>query len=259
MDRDSITTPAKTWWTPVWRGLVVDPEGKHLHRMKNALGLYLYLLSHADRRSGRLVRKYETIARDMGFPVRTIRDWMQRLYFYEYVQITKTGRAMIIDVLKWRPVGQERAPLLGTSLPLRVAETGHGEQAEPPRSQERRGLNGQGPIANESTLTRIIKRKNVVRIFSLANSDAGSADDERRRRAELLVQDLASSLGDPAHLSRYRRHAQRFPESLLRRLLSEARAMPEREIKRSKAALFEYLLQQHVLSSAPAEPHDSRN
>src|SRR5713101_7817149 len=130
MNRDPVTTSEKSWWTPVWRGLVVDPEGKHLRRMKGALGLYLYLLMHADRRSGRLMRKYGTIARDMGFPVRTIRAGMARLHFYDYVRITKTGRAMIIDVLKWRPIGQDRDPLGGRILPGRVADSGQARNGE---------------------------------------------------------------------------------------------------------------------------------
>lgn len=254
-----MTTSEKTWWTPVWRGLVVDPEGKHLRRMGKALGLHLYLISHADRRSGRLKQKYETIARDMGFPVRTIRAWMRRLHFYDYVRITKTGRAMIIDVLRWRPIGLYAAPLSGTTMPGRPAEMEPARHDAPQGSQQRQGLNGHGPIANESNVTRGIQRKNVVKKFPASNSDPERDKEEELARAELLAQDLSAGLDDLAHLPRYRKHVQRFPESLLRRLLSEARATPERRIKRSKAALFEYLLNQHVLSTAPAEPHHSRD
>ena len=153
MDRDSVTTAEKSWWTPVWRGLVVDPEGKHLRRMKSALGLYLYLLEHADRRSGRLVRKYGTIARDMGFPARTVRNWMGGLDFYDYIRITKTGRAMIIDVLKWRPIGQDRATLTGMTLPVRVAETGNRAESESPNRQE--ASNSEAKTSPGRSLTRV--------------------------------------------------------------------------------------------------------
>ena len=257
MDRDPVTTAEKSWWTPVWRGLVVDPEGKHLRRMKSALGLYVYLLMHADRRSGRLVRKYGTIARDMGFPVRTIRNWMGGLYFYDYIRITKTGRAMIIDVLKWRPIGQERVTLSGTTLPVRVAGIGQAGNGESPRSEQPRGKTEVGPVPNESTLTRDIKRERIVKKFSLPETD--SERGEHEPRLELLAQDLAAGLDDRDQLPRYLKYARQFPEPLLRRLLSETQATPARQIKRSKAALFEYLLKQHVLSTAPAEPHDSRD
>jgi hypothetical protein len=255
MDRDPMTTFEKSWWTPVWRGLVVDERGKHLRHMKNALGLYLYLLMHADRRSGRLVRKYRTIARDMGFPVRTIRDRMARLYFYQYVQITKTGRAMIIDISKWRTIGQERAALSDTGVPVRVAGIGQAPKGESLGREQRRGEIESEPIPNESRLTKDIQRERSVQKHSPPDSERQG--EAARSRLELLAQDLAIGLDDRDQVSRYLWCTQRFPEPLLRRLLSEARATPAREIKRSRAALFAYLLRQHVLSAAPTEPQDS--
>ena len=65
----------KTWWGPVWRGLVVDPQARHRQKMRGALWLYLYLLIHADRTTGKLTRRYYTIAEDMGVPPRTVRQW----------------------------------------------------------------------------------------------------------------------------------------------------------------------------------------
>lgn len=57
----SETDRPKQWWAPVWTGLVMDAEGKHYQRMKNALWLYLYFLLTANRKTGWLVRKTGTI------------------------------------------------------------------------------------------------------------------------------------------------------------------------------------------------------
>jgi len=95
----------KSWWAPVWRGLVVDPDGKHVRRLGTALALHLYLIIHADRPSGRLVRKHATVARDMGVPIRTVRAWMGKLRSHGYIRTTRTGHALVIDILNWRPVG----------------------------------------------------------------------------------------------------------------------------------------------------------
>jgi hypothetical protein len=256
MDRDPRTTSEKNWWTPVWRGLVVHPEGKHVQQMSKALGLYLYLLAHADRRSGRLVRKYGTIARDMGFPVRTIRTWMARLAFYDYVGITKTGHAMVIDIPKWRPIGPDPATLRGKISPVRVAEIGQVRAGASSGTQQRRAENEPTSTPNESTLTRDIKRERIVKKFS--DSDPEFGTPQPTSRLELLAQDLAVGLDDPDQFPRYRRYAHRFPEPLLRRLLSEARATPVSEIKRSRAALFEYLLHQHDASTPSATAEDPR-
>ncbi len=86
----------------MWRGLVVDSEGRHYRRMKSAVWLYLYLIIHADRLTGRLVRKYETIAFDMEVPSRTIRRWMMMLRRNRYIDVESTGRSMVIHIRKWK-------------------------------------------------------------------------------------------------------------------------------------------------------------
>jgi hypothetical protein len=107
-----------SWWAPVWRGLVVDPDAKHYQKLRSAVWLFLYLLIHADRRSGRLYRKHETIAKHMGIKPRTIRNWLSILRKQGYVLIQNSGRSLSIDIQKWKPiVGQP-----GKTLPSRMAK-----------------------------------------------------------------------------------------------------------------------------------------
>ena len=95
---------AKSWWGAVWRGLVVDPDAKHYWRMRGASFLFLYLIIHADRRTGELRRKHSTIAADMGLAERTIRRWLARLRKHNYLVITRTGRSHVIHIQKWKTV-----------------------------------------------------------------------------------------------------------------------------------------------------------
>jgi len=92
----------KDWWAAVWRGLVFDSNGTHYKNLRSALWLYLYLIIHAKRETGRLSRLYSSIADDMGIPERTIRNWMKCLKRYEYIEIEMTGRAMVIHICKWK-------------------------------------------------------------------------------------------------------------------------------------------------------------
>ncbi len=100
-----MTAPEKTWWAPLWRGLVVDPAGKHARGLKDSVWLLLYLILHADRRTGRLRCRLSIIVRDMGRPRRTIQRWMRRLRAQAYIEVRRTGRAPEIGILRWRPVG----------------------------------------------------------------------------------------------------------------------------------------------------------
>ena len=92
------------WWTPLWRGLVVDPTAKHYKAMGSAIWLYLYLLVYANRSTGRLFRRNATIAKDMGLSSRTVSRWLNTLKAGAYIEIRHTGRSLQISITKWKPI-----------------------------------------------------------------------------------------------------------------------------------------------------------
>lgn len=96
--------PEKQWWAPVWRGLVVDAEARHYRRMKNAVWLYLYLLIHANRRTGVLMRKIRTIGDDMGVNRDSVIRWLNVLRQQGYIATVNTGRYLAIEISNWKPL-----------------------------------------------------------------------------------------------------------------------------------------------------------
>jgi DNA-binding MarR family transcriptional regulator len=67
-----------------------------------------------------------------------------------------------------------------------------------------------------------------------------------KTREELLALDLADVLNDRKALALYLSYARRFPESLLRKALGEAKEIPEGQIRKSRAALFNHLVRKYV-------------
>lgn len=67
-----------------------------------------------------------------------------------------------------------------------------------------------------------------------------------KTREELLALDLADALNDRKALALYLSYARRFPESLLRKALGEAKEIPEEQIRKSRAALFNHLVRKYV-------------
>ena len=98
----------KTWWAPVWRGLVADPTAKHYRRLKNALWLLLYFFLHADRASGSLPCHVPTISRMMGISRRTIERWLHRLRAGGYISTVGRGKAARIGISRWKTFPQHR-------------------------------------------------------------------------------------------------------------------------------------------------------
>ena len=92
------------WWTPLWRGLVVDPTAKHFRAMGSAVWLYLYFLVFANRSTGSLFRRNATITKDMGMSSRTISRWLNILKTGGYIEVRQTGRSLQISITKWKPI-----------------------------------------------------------------------------------------------------------------------------------------------------------
>lgn len=92
----------KQWWAPVWTGLLMDSDAKHYLKMKNALWLFLYLVLNANRRGGFLSRKVKTICSDMGVCRGTILRWIDILRKQGYISTANTGRALFIQIKKWK-------------------------------------------------------------------------------------------------------------------------------------------------------------
>jgi hypothetical protein len=113
--RPTQSARPSVWWGPVWRGLFVDPAGKHYRVMEKALWLYGYLIVHADRKTGTLYRRVSTIALDMQVSERTVQAWLSLLRRHGYIRARTTGRALSIGIEKWRPIVKGARP---SALPL---------------------------------------------------------------------------------------------------------------------------------------------
>lgn len=98
----------KSWWAPVWRGLIIG--GKHYRVMKTALWLYLYLIVHADREIGFLFRTIGKIASDMKVSERTVKRWLRILRRSDYIITESTGRSLKIFIQRWKSIKLPKKP-----------------------------------------------------------------------------------------------------------------------------------------------------
>lgn len=101
-----FSKPPSRWWGFVWRGLVVSSAARHYKAMGRSVWLYLYLIIHADRKTGKLYRKISTMEREIGISKRTVQAWLKVLRDGGYIVTTRTGRALVISISKWRPIGR---------------------------------------------------------------------------------------------------------------------------------------------------------
>jgi DNA-binding MarR family transcriptional regulator len=88
---------------------------------------------------------------------------------------------------------------------------------------------------NDNNRTKINNNVDKENFFVNANSFKGF---EPKTREELLAWDIAKTLNDTKSLPLYLKYAKTLPETLLRELLSWIKQVPDKYIKKSRAALF---------------------
>ena len=71
-----------------------------------------------------------------------------------------------------------------------------------------------------------------------------------KTRKELLALDVAKELNDTKNLPLYLHYAKKYSDPLIRKVLGEVKETPFEKIKKSKAALFNYLIKKYAQSKA---------
>jgi biotin operon repressor len=103
-------------------------------------------------------------------------------------------------------------------------------------------------VTNNNNVTRYMNNNVNVENNSFEGIEP-KTPTEPKTREELLAEDIAEALSDLKGLPIYLRYAQQYSESVIRKCLSVAKQMPAERIKKSRPALFTYLLKQHVQTS----------
>lgn len=237
----------KQWWAPVWTGLVIDPQGRHYRKMKTALWLYLYFLLNADRRNGSLKRKIKTICEDTGISPGTVARWLSVLKKGRYIAAKSTGRCLEVQIAKWRAVERQNLEYqtskdLNPRLP-RNEISPEGFQAQ--NFLCLKDKKPEQPEANERTIKKYLLTKNIDHKKFMSSSSDSLNRSNSKTREELLAWELAQALNDLPGYPLYLSCARKYPESLLRQILAQVQAVPTRKIRKSRGALFNYLIQKH--------------
>jgi len=104
----------------------------------------------------------------------------------------------------------------------------------------------------------VVNDKNIFNIDGNVNVDNDNVDSAGKTqrfplaKEELLATDLAEGLDDKANIRFYFSVCRKYPEELLRKIYSQVKEIPPEKIKKSRGALFNYLLQNY-------EKHNHRN
>ncbi len=226
----------------------MDERATHYRKMKNALWLFLYLVLGANRQTGMLVRKIQTICTDMGLERDTVLRWLKILREGDYIATKSNGRCLSIQVKKWKASGGNaiQPPQPGQASALSrgmrpTSQTVSQTQNIPSLSQKF----ASHATANERSIKRGLLKIDIEGKKAFLNRVRGTPGYQGPSREDLLAHDLAEGLDDLKGLALYRSYAKKYPEPLLRQVFATIMLIPAKHIKKSRGALFNYLIKQH--------------
>ena len=78
---------------------------------------------------------------------------------------------------------------------------------------------------------------------------------EPETKDELMAQDIAYSLRDIKHLPLYLKFSRMYSHDSLIKILGEVKEIPDERIKKSKGALFTYLVMRRACKKRDIEKH----
>jgi hypothetical protein len=226
------------WWAPVWQGLVLDQQGKHYRKIKSALWLLIYFILCADRRTGTLKRKVGTISRHMDVKARTIRLWLAVLRSHGYIDTQNSGRCLIIEIKKWKSYPQRHSDVTQSdiALPGRVTELCQSGSAAKGRETSKASENSAaGGAPNDITIKKeILTNDNVAAKTSPQSTEAA------------IAMEICQAFKDEKNLPLYISYVRKYERRIIQQAFKEALKLPSNKIKKTRGALFNYLVKYYA-------------
>ncbi len=102
------------------------------------------------------------------------------------------------------------------------------------------------PADTNNTLLTRNNNNNVVCVKKIDRRTDSHEEFKPQTKEELLALDIAKTVGDAQNPRKYLHYVRRYAEPLLRQVLSQVRQTPEEKIKKSRVALFIYLVNHYA-------------
>ena len=105
---------------------------------------------------------------------------------------------------------------------------------------------------DKNTIDKTIYNKSDIDTHSI-DIDGWVRQFKPRSKKDLLALDVARALDDTKNLGLYVSYCRKYPEDLIRKILGIVKEFPPERIRKSKGALFNYLVKKYGKSKT--DPH----
>jgi len=200
-----MTTPL----SPQLRTVLTAPflDGQGARSLGRALWLYLHIVLEVDRR-GLFIRRLGRIVTALGVGEAEVQQWLDRLSQGRLIEILSPAPFLVIKLRSWS--GNTRSEIVSAS-----ADSGQSSN-----------LHIEVPVSSSSS---------AAAAFS-STGDGGPGE------GEALLREVLDALGEEADAEEFRELLPRYSPATVRQALRRVETTPLNQIRKSKTALFRYLL-----------------
>jgi len=182
-------------------------DGQGVRRLGRALWLYLHIVLEVDQR-GLFIRHLAKMVTALGVSEPEAQEWLDRLSKSRLIEVLSPPPFLVIKLRSW-------------------SNSNHSEQANPPASSSQNGnLHIEVPVSSSSSAAAAFSKR----------EDGGLGE------GEALLRDVLDALGEEADPEEFRALLPRYSPATVRQALRRVETTPVGQIRKSRVALFRYLL-----------------
>lgn len=179
-----------------------------VERIGRGLWLYLQLVALANR-SGRICRTLDALGKDLGIEASAVSRWLDRLQESQLVEVESPAPYLVIRLRFWSGM-----------------EDRHGESG-PAVSDQRHAVHEVVPVGSSKQQP--------------AASASSKLEDGGAGEGGSLLAEVLRVLGE-SDADEFQALLSEFPTTVILKALVRVKTTPESQIRKSKAALFRFLL-----------------
>ena len=232
----------------LYKKLICHPEGKHYKKLGKVGWLMMYLLVKADD-SGVFEGSSEQIAEEMGIYVITVRAWLRHLERNKYIKITGGWKNMkiIIQNPKFTDYAQKIAQkekseknLLDSSADEPIVNDNRTDKNDIQNNDKINNIKRNDRNDEKSDRELVLRGRESIK-KDMINKDK-NGDDFLKIAKKLTPEFVAKCFDDEDNIAFYEFAFRTYPKKMIRQAFVQAQKFPTEKIKRSRGALFNYIL-----------------
>ena len=173
----------------------------------SALWLYIHIVLEVDQR-GLFIRRLGRIVTVLGVDEAEVQGWLDRLSQARLIEVLSPAPFLVIRLCSWSGSNPSQA-------------------ADPPAgSSQSSNLHIEVPVSSSSSAAAAFSKQ----------EDGGLGEGEG------LLRDVLDALGEEAEAEEFRALLPRYSPAIIRQALRRVETTPLGQIRKSRVALFRYLL-----------------